>query len=208
MSDTDGDGLPDGYEVHMCTLGGLYKKDPNDPLNPNNFWECRYFDPLDPSDVNIDFDRCEADFSWGCGDGFDFNSDGEIDVGEMFTNVEEYFFGTPDDWVTERDGLWCWGQIEGLTKDSCQDQIERPTEEFGWMGTDPRFSDSDYFFWDELSPSKLEIIGDGIPDGWEAQYGLDPLNASDATIDSTLMDGTLTEMVCYTGCYNRYLSVG
>ena len=50
-----------------CTLGGLYKKDPNDPLNPNNFWECRYFDPLDPSDVNIDFDRCEADFSWGCG---------------------------------------------------------------------------------------------------------------------------------------------
>ena len=44
--------------------------------------------------MNIDFDRCEADFSWGCGDGFDFNSDGEIDLGEMFTNVEEYFFGT------------------------------------------------------------------------------------------------------------------
>ena len=184
VSDTDGDGLPDGYEVHMCTLGGLYKKDPNDPLNPNNFWECRYFDPLDPSDVNIDFDRCEADFSWGCGDGFDFNSDGEIDVGEMFTNVEEYLFGTPDDWVTERDGLWCWGQIEGLTEDSCQDQIERPTGESGWMGSDPRFSDSDYFFWDELAPSQLDIIGDGIPDGWEAQYGLDPLNASDATIDS------------------------
>ena len=184
MSDTDGDGLPDGYEVHMCTLGGLYKKDPNDPLNPNNFWECRYFDPLDPSDVNIDFDRCEADFSWGCGDGFDFNSDGEIDVGEMFTNAEEYLFGTPDDWVTERDGLWCWGQIEGLTEDSCQDQIERPTGESGWMGSDPRFSDSDYFFWDELAPSQLEIIGDGIPDGWEAHYGLDPLNASDATIDS------------------------
>ena len=57
----------------MCTLGAI-QKDPNDPLNPNNFWEC-LFRPLDPSDVNIDFDRCEADFSWGCGDGFDFNSD-------------------------------------------------------------------------------------------------------------------------------------
>ena len=63
----------------------------------------------------------------------------------------------------------------------------------GW-GAIQRFSDSDYFFWDELAPSQLEIIGDGIPDGWEAQYGLDPLNASDATIDSDLMDGTLTEM--------------
>ena len=152
-SDTDGDGLPDGYEVHMCTLGGLYKKDPNDPLNPNNFWECRYFDPLDSSDINIDFDRCEADFSWGCGDGFDFNSDGEIDLGEMFTNVEESSLGTPDDWITERDGLWCWGSIEGLTEDSCQTQFERPTGESGWMGSDPRFSDSDYFFWDEIAPA-------------------------------------------------------
>ena len=51
-------------------------------------------------------------------------------------------------------------------------------------GERSRFSDSDYFFWDELAPSQLEIIGDGIPDGWEAQYGLDPLNASDATIDT------------------------
>ena len=29
------------------------------------------------------------------------------------------------------------GQIEGLTEDSCQDQIERPTGESGWMGSDP-----------------------------------------------------------------------
>ena len=31
VSDTDGDGIPDGYEVYMCTEGGLYKSDPNDP---------------------------------------------------------------------------------------------------------------------------------------------------------------------------------
>ena len=76
-------------------VGGIVQKGSNDPLNPNNFWECRYLDPLDSSDINIDFDRCEADFSWGCGDGFDFNSDGEIDLGEMFTNVEEYWLGLP-----------------------------------------------------------------------------------------------------------------
>ena len=184
VSDTDGDGIPDGYEVYMCTEGGLYKSDPNDPLNPDNFWECRYFDPLDPSDKMADFDRCEADFSWGCGDGFDFNGDGSIDEGELFTNTEEYEFGIPDNWVTERDGLWCWGKIQGLEENSCQNTHERPTGESGWMGTDPRFSDSDYFFWDEIQPSKLEILGDGIPDGWESHHGLDPLNASDAILDT------------------------
>ena len=118
VSDTDGDGLPDGYEVYMCTVGGLYANNPNDPLNSKKAWECQYFDPLDPSDLISDFDRCEADFSWGCGDGFDFNSDGVIDIGERFTNTEEYLFGSPQDWVTERDGLWCHGQIHSLSGDA------------------------------------------------------------------------------------------
>ena len=186
VSDTDGDGLPDGYEVHMCTSGGLYLADPNDPINPNDFWECRYFDPLDPIDALSDFDRCEIDFSWGCGDGFDFNSDGLVDLGEKFTNTEEYLFGTPQDWITERDGLWCWGEIADLSSTSCQTEVERPTGTHGWLGTDPRFSDSDFFFWDELSPVPLDVLGDGIPDGWEAHHGLDPLNSSDALLDNDL----------------------
>ena len=183
-SDTDGDGLPDGYEVHMCTEGGLYKTNPNDPLNPNNYWECRYFDPLNAIDLVSDFDRCEADFSWGCGDGFDFNSDGLIDQGERFTNTEEYLYGSPGDWVTERDGLWCVGEISGLVPDSCQIEFQRPTGDSGWLGTDPRYSDSDYYSWEELVPKGLEILGDGIPDGWEFHHGLNPLNASDSIVDS------------------------
>ncbi len=184
VSDTDGDGLPDGYEVHMCTEGGLYKTNPNDSLNSKNYWECRYFDPLDPIDQFSDFDRCEADFTWGCGDGFDFNSDGEIDIGERFTNLEEYLLGSPSDWVTEQDGLWCAGEIAGLSSGSCQSEFQRPTEDSGWLGSDPRFSDSDNYYWDELVPEGLELLGDGIPDGWEFHHGLDPLNASDATLDN------------------------
>ena len=134
-------------------------------------------------------------------DGFDFNGDGSIDEGELFTNTEEYQFGIPDGWITERDGLWCWGEIHGLEENSCQTTHERPTGESGWMGTDPRFSDSDYFFWDEIQPSQLEILGDGIPDGWESHHGLDPLNASDAILDSDLdgwdqnRDGIVTQDV-------------
>ncbi len=184
ISDTDGDGLPDGYEVYMCTVGGLYTNNPNDPLNSKKVWECQYFDPLDPIDLTVDFDRCEADFSWGCGDGFDFNSDGIIDIGERFTNTEEYLFGSPQDWVTERDGLWCHGQIQSLSEDACQTQYSRPTSIPGWMGSDPRFSDSDYFSWDEVTAVELIVPGDGIPDGWEAHHGMDPRNASDSILDS------------------------
>ena len=77
------------------------------------------------------------------------------------------------------DNSWIGGKL-------LSDLYERPTGESGWMGTDPRFSDSDYFYWDEIQPSQLEILGDGIPDGWESHHGLDPLNASDAILDSDL----------------------
>ncbi|MFQ3344067.1 MAG: hypothetical protein ACKVI6_03200 [Candidatus Poseidoniales archaeon] len=178
VADTDGDGLPDGYEIYMCTSGGVGS------MNPlTNTWDCLYFDPLDNRDFSDDFDRCDKDFSWGCGDGFDFNKDGVIDIGEKFTNTEEYLFGTPDDWITERDGLWCAGQIQGLSISSCQDIYERPTLDDGWLGTDPRFSDSDYYSWADSTASELTTLGDGIPDGWEAYNGLDPRNYSDSIAD-------------------------
>ena len=176
-SDTDGDGLPDGYEIHMCTEGGLGY------LNATNAWTCLWFDPLDPSDNVEVIDRCD-DFSFGCGDGFDVNRDGDIDVTERYSNSEEYSFGIPQNWITERDGLWCAGTIPGMSENACQDSIVRPTGDDGWLGTDPTRSDSDYYSWSGLLATGLVIPGDGIPDGWEAHYGLDPRNASDAILDS------------------------
>ena len=177
IADTDGDGLPDGYEIYMCTNGGVGS------INPlTNAWDCLYFDPLDPKDLIDDFDRCEKDFTWGCGDGFDFNKDGIIDIGERFTNTEEYLYGSPEDWITERDGLWCVGDIQGLSP-SCQTEVQRATLDDGWLGTDPRFADSDYYVWSDFEALELTSLGDGIPDGWEAYNGLDPRNSSDAITD-------------------------
>ncbi len=179
-SDTDGDGLPDGYEIYMCTEGGAGYQNP-----ATSEWTCLYFDPLDDSDTFEDADLCvEQASEWGCGDGFDVNRDGEIDLDERYTNSEEYWFGTPSYWLTERDGLWCAGIMPNLHPDACQDEIERPTGDDGWLGSDPRRMDSDHYTWSELLPTSLAVPGDGIPDGWEAYYGLDPRNASDATLDS------------------------
>ena len=184
VSDTDGDGLPDGYEIYMCTEGGAGFQD-----QITSSWTCNYFDPLNDNDLTDDSDLCIRQASqWGCGDGFDVNRDGEIDIGERYTNSEEYWFGAPDGWITERDGLWCAGEIPNLHEEACQKEIERPTGDDGWLGSDPRRSDSDYYTWSELLPVSLAIPGDGIPDGWEAHYGLDPRNASDSIIDSD-MDG-------------------
>ena len=98
VSDTDGDGLPDGYEVFMCMNEGVGF------VNESYAWTCSAFDPLDPSDGFLDSDRC-ADYSLGCGDGFDVNSDGIIEPQEAYTNAEEYSYGSPTGWVTEIDGL-------------------------------------------------------------------------------------------------------
>ncbi len=179
-SDTDGDGLPDGYEIYMCTEGGAGYQNP-----ATSEWTCLYFDPLDDSDAIEDADLCiEQASEWGCGDGFDVNRDGEIDLDERYTNSEEYWFGAPSNWLTERDGLWCSGKMPNLHPNACQDDIQRPTLDDGWLGSDPRRMDSDHYTWSELVPTSLAVPGDGIPDGWEAYYGLDPRNASDSTLDS------------------------
>tara|TARA_B110000444_G_scaffold40011_1_gene35807 strand:+ start:5594 stop:11314 length:5721 start_codon:yes stop_codon:yes gene_type:complete len=178
VADTDGDGLPDGYEIYMCTEGGLGY------LNTTSAWNCLWFDPLDPTDMWEDIDRC-YDFSFGCGDGFDVDRNGVIDLTEIYSNSEEYIFGAPDDWITERDGLWCSGEINLLVSGSCQSVVERPTGD-GWLGSDPTESDSDYYSWAEIISVGLVVPGDGIPDGWEVHYGLDPRNASDSIIDSDL----------------------
>ena len=175
-SDTDGDGLPDGYEYHMCVNEGLGH------LNETYAWECDLFDPLEASDGISDIDRC-PDFSLGCGDGFDVDRDGVIATHERFTNAEEYAYGAPINWTTEIHGLRCSGMIEDLT-DSCTDLEFRATGEAGWLGTDPLRNDSDDHYWAGTRSMPQTQRGDGINDGWEVYFSLDPLNSSDAIVDS------------------------
>ncbi|MEE2812086.1 MAG: hypothetical protein VX320_02595 [Candidatus Thermoplasmatota archaeon] len=177
--DTDGDGLPDGFEVSMCmsqTAGGY--------LNSSYVWNCPLFDPLNASDGVLDSDKC-PDLTLGCGDGFDVDRDGVIEPHEFYTNAEEYSYGSPENWTTEFDGLRCAGDIPFLVN-PCLGLENRPTGDDGWLGTDPLRKDSDYFQWANGSIRDQSQKGDGIADGWEVYFQLDPRNSSDAFKDSDL----------------------
>ena len=72
VSDTDGDGMPDGYEAYMChRMGGF------DPLALR--YSCPSFDPLNGSDLTLDSDN----------DGFDVDRDGIMSDAERYTAPEE-----------------------------------------------------------------------------------------------------------------------
>ncbi|MCH2649507.1 MAG: hypothetical protein MKZ57_06805, partial [Candidatus Poseidoniaceae archaeon] len=89
-SDTDGDGMPDGYEAYMCLrIGGF------DVFAQR--YQCEDFDPLNASDATKDPDM----------DGFDVNRDGIMNQNEWYTSSEEYIYGAPSNHTTELDGLWC-----------------------------------------------------------------------------------------------------
>ena len=70
---------------------------------------------------------------------------------------------------------------------ACTSRAENPVGEDLWLGTDPVLDDSDRYLWDGFSIRPLyPSFGDGIPDGWEVHFGLDPLNRSNALEDPDL----------------------
>ena len=189
MSDTDGDGMPDGYEAYMCERVGGF----------NIFslkYECQNFDPLNGSDIYDDPDE----------DGFDVNRDGVLSTTERFSSPEEYIHGAPLNHTTELDGMWCSASLPDgsvfknwpfiptgpnatfanlLT--ACTENATMVIDEDLWLGTDPLLADSDRYHWDGFSIRRLfPSFGDGIPDGWEVHFGLEPLNRTNALLDPDL----------------------
>jgi predicted outer membrane repeat protein len=99
---------------------------------------------------------------------------------------------------TDSDGLPDWWEIKhfgGPTNAvaSADDDGDGLTnlEEYAW-GTDPHnwdtdgdgLSDGDEVNIHSTDPLNPDTDGDGIPDGWEVQHGLDPLDPTDANLDS------------------------
>ena len=156
-NDTDGDGMPDGWEA--------------------------YYDlhPTDPSDADQDSD----------GDGYDSNRDGFVSSLEGYTNLEEFLNNTsPDNNDTDDDGMWDgWEVYYGLNPlDAYDSTVDHDEDGFdsNYNGTIEEDEEHNNIleFQADTHPYLADTDADGMLDGWEWRYGLDPLNPLDAGADS------------------------
>jgi len=189
--DRDGDGIPDYLERHGQTIiAGTYDSNPDswdtdgDGLSDRD--EIAYYG-TNPNSADTDGDGLSD--SWELQYGFNPLMSGEAGNdpdGDGLTNLQEFVAGTdPNDADTDHDGL--------------NDYVEINTHH-----TNPTLEDTDG---DGLSDGQevntyftnalvLDTDGDALPDGWEVTYQLNPLDISDAAVDS---DGdTLSNLAEYT----------
>jgi len=181
-NDTDGDGMPDGWEV-ANSLNPLVNDSAGDPDNDNLTNLQEYNLGTNPQSNDTDGD--------GMPDGWEVanslnplvnDSSGDPDDDNL-DNFQEYSQGTnPQSSDSEGDGMPDdWEVANSLnplandtTGDPDNDNLTNLQEYL--LGTNPQSSDSE---------------GDGMPDGWEVQYELDPL-ADDAALDAD--NDTLTNI--------------
>ncbi|SVC42634.1 uncharacterized protein METZ01_LOCUS295488, partial [marine metagenome] len=158
-TDTDNDGMPDGWEI-------FYN------LNP-------------VSELDADDDMDE--------DGYDSDRDGYVSPDENFTNLEEYLVGTSP-WEIDTDGDSMPDGWEIFYELNPLDSVDAwfDSDEDGWdanFDRDLSFAESylNYMeFLNDTNPLVQDTDGDGMPDGWEVYFGLDPLLPTDGQED---MDG-------------------
>ncbi len=159
-TDTDSDGLSDFFEVY--TSGTSVTDWDTDGDLMADGWEWTYRPTVSPTNS---------------GDKF---IDAELPVGDGLQNIDEYNARTdPSSVDTDGDGMWDGWEYTyspAVNPTNSNDGAGDPdfdqlanSNEFT-IGTDPNDGDTD---------------GDGMPDGWEAQYipDLSPTNADD-TVDS------------------------
>ncbi|MDI6855199.1 MAG: hypothetical protein QMD21_00230 [Candidatus Thermoplasmatota archaeon] len=166
--DTDSDGMPDGWEVKYA----VYKID-------FYYW-------------NIDPRRND--------------SAGDSDS-DALTNFQEYLFNIPNNWSVSMNGVW-WNGTNPINWDTDNDGMPDGWEFFYQLN--PLANDSlldadndnltnleEYQFnlptawdvplngvwWNGTNPINWDTDNDGMPDGWEASYNLNPLSSIDSGND-------------------------
>ncbi|KAB7627950.1 putative Ig domain-containing protein [Alkalilimnicola sp. S0819] len=172
VADTDGDGHVDGADVFPLDEGEWADTDGDGhhdgidvfPLDPSE-WADNDGDGVgNNADTDDDNDGLPDDYELAHGlDPLD-GSDAAIDSdGDTLTNLEEYALGThPQRADTDGDGH--------------NDNVDAfPLDASEWVDTDGDGIGNN---------ADTDDDNDGLPDAYELQHGLDPLDAADATQDA------------------------
>lgn len=182
--DSDGDGMNDSWEVEY----GLNPRNPFDAVldydldglinlgefesntNPVDWdddgdgmpdgWELLYnLDPKDPNDAEL-----------------------EGNDNDDLVNLEEYLFGVdPTDWDSDDDGMPDgWEVYYGLNPRINDSLLDMDGDgslnlgEYTWNRSETWNEEIDGVWWNGTNPNNWDTDGDGMKDGWEVKYGLDP----------------------------------
>ncbi|MGA1793136.1 MAG: hypothetical protein ACMUHM_04225 [Thermoplasmatota archaeon] len=180
-SDTDGDGMDDGWEVHY----GRLLKEMEDPVHEplvripiviNEKQDERRIDPLWSGDAGLDIDSREI-ISITAGQRKVVN----VYSKDGLTNLEEFEAGTnPLLWDSDGDSFF--NALKGVLfqlDDGTEVRMEYLNfSSWNWNWDCP-YPFNDY----RLDPMNPDTDGDQMMDGWELATGLNPLNGTDAFKD-------------------------
>ena len=190
-NDTDGDGMLDGWEAYY----GLQ--------------------PTDPSDANQDFDGDGFYLVWleNLEVAFHINRGGFVISIESFTNLQEFLNNTsPNNNDTDDDGMWDgWEVYYGFNPlDAYDSTVDNDEDGFdsNYNGTieEEEEHNNRLEFAADTHPFFADTDSDGMLDGWEWKYGLDPLNPLDALFDSD-NDGLINRLEYNNTAAGSYIEV-
>jgi hypothetical protein len=174
IADTDGDFMNDGWELHYeSELTAVRLNSPSFNFS---------FDPLDPSDGADDID---IDYEYNViGDGLTNSQEflngtnplkADSDGDELPDGTEVKVHGTDPNWYDSdgdllSDGWESEHGMDPLSEDSDSDGINDTRED---EDRDELTNLQEYVL--DTNPFQNDTDGDGLPDGWEVEFKLDPL---------------------------------
>jgi len=192
--DTDNDGLPDGLELG---IGGTFDAGTDTNTDSNADGYPNFLADLDPPIYNSWYNKLDEGYPY-----LDGEDQLQMILGSVTdpANPDTDYDGLPDGIEDEnRNGRWDWPdetnpndpdtELDGLLDGS--EDANHDGRIAGDINNNRLYDPGE--IWTETDPLTADTDGDGMPDGWEQGYGLDPLDNGTNSLRTSLPDDGLLD---------------